>query len=190
MADAADANEPPCFLKRTVAFFIDYFIFMIWLAALFFLSTVLNRVVPFHSLMESSYGFRHSISFLTTTLPLITYFILMERSRKQASVGKVVLGFRVAHTDGGRAPLKCLVIRNVIKFLPWEMAHTIIHLNPALFTSENNMIWLLIIPQGIMLLYAAMIVIRKDNRSIYEILSRTCVVKDRNIEYPTRNYEC
>lgn len=172
------ADAHPGLLKRSAAFFIDYLIFMIWLAALFFISTFLNRVVPFHSLMESSYIFRHSVSFLTTTLPLVAYFILMERSRFKATAGKTLFGLRVAHTDGGKAPLKCLMIRNTLKFLPWEIAHTIIHVNPALFASENKMVWLLIIPQGMMLFYAAMIVIRKDKRSFYEIYSGTFVIKD------------
>lgn len=166
-------------IKRLLAFFIDYAVIAIYISILLFLSIIVNRFWPFHHLMEGSYLFRHLISFFTLTVPVVLYFILMERNKRQATIGKALMKLKVVNAKGGRASLKHLVIRNTIKFIPWEMAHTFIHINYAVFSSGKEMdiamMTGLIIPQVIALAYLALILFRNDRRSLYEILSRTRV---------------
>lgn len=173
-------NEPmQIVIKRILAFIIDYAVIAFYIFILLFLSTFVNRLWPFHQLMESSYLFRHLISFFTLTVPVVLYFILMERSDKQATIGKTMVKIKVVNAKGGRASLKHLIIRNTIKFIPWEVAHTFIHINYAVFSSGKVMgmgsMLGLIIPQLIALAYLTMILFRDDRRSLYEILSRTRV---------------
>ena len=168
---------------RASAYLIDVLVIYAYIAVLFAASTAVNSLTSFHEMMEASYLMRHSISFLTLTLPVILYFTLMERSRRQASFGKSLLGMRVESVTGERAPFSTLLTRNAVKFLPWEIAHTHIHLTPNfIFTGETSTVgWILgvVTPLCAMLLYAGMIIVRDDRRSVYELISGTRTVRTR-----------
>jgi len=60
---------------------------------------------------------------LSVSLPVWLYFIVMEPSAGQATVGKRLLGLRVARAGGGRIGLGQAVARTALKLLPWELAH-------------------------------------------------------------------
>lgn len=47
----------------------------------------------------------------------------MEASRGRGTVGKRRLGLQVCTTDDGRLTWPHSLLRNVLKFLPWELAH-------------------------------------------------------------------
>lgn len=169
--------EPAGFLRRAAAYLIDIALLYLYIIVLFGASMALDSVLPFHERMGESYLLRHVISFASLTLPLVLYFILMERSGRQGTFGKSRMKLRVAAVTGGRASTKTVVIRNVVKFLPWEIAHTHIHINPEFITTGQTSaagwvlgVWL---PVGAMLLYAGMILARRDRRSVYEFASGT-----------------
>lgn len=150
---------------------------------LFIASMALDRVIPLHQVMSESYPFRHAISFLTLTLPVLLWFWKWESSRYRATPGKRIMGLRVeasakggmTHADSNRH----VFIRTVLKFLPWEWAHTFLHLNPDFITTgeiaTSSLVYGLVLPQLIMMGYALTIAIRDDSRSPYDILSRTIV---------------
>lgn len=185
MPITVNTNIPAESFPRIIALMIDFVIIYIYLFVLFYISVLINRAWPFHHLMEGSYLLRHLISFLSVTFPVVLYFVLMERSKLKATVGKAVMKLKVVHVEGGAAPLRCLITRNSIKFLPWEIAHTLVHLNFAAFISGEEpgtgVIMGLLMPQLIVLGYIIMILLRKDNRSLYEILSGTCVVTTQRL---------
>ncbi|GAA0625554.1 RDD family protein [Kutzneria viridogrisea] len=55
--------------------------------------------------------------------PVAAYLILCETGQLQASWGKRRVGLRVVRADGSRAGLPRLVLRTVVKLLPWYLAH-------------------------------------------------------------------
>ena len=57
---------------------------------------------------------------LTFSLPCWAYFALSDAWRRCATVGKRVLGIRVATADGGRLPPPRALARTAVKLLPWE----------------------------------------------------------------------
>jgi uncharacterized RDD family membrane protein YckC len=59
------------------------------------------------------------------TLPVILYFGIMESSKWGASLGKRIVGLRVCTDLGGRLSLRRAIIRNGIKFAPWEIGHLV-----------------------------------------------------------------
>ena len=64
------------------------------------------------------------IAFFTLVLPVILYFTLQESSTRQATWGKRKVGIRVIDDHGGRLTRKRAFVRSLVKFLPWQIAHT------------------------------------------------------------------
>ena len=62
------------------------------------------------------------------TWPAMFYLALTEASRWQATAGKRLLGLRVDAIDGGRPRLAQTLLRAFLKlFVPWELAHFVVH---------------------------------------------------------------
>jgi uncharacterized RDD family membrane protein YckC len=64
-----------------------------------------------------------AISFLTMTVPFTLYLAVCESSPMRASVGKRALGLVVSQETGGRLSFGSALLRNAIKFTPWEFGH-------------------------------------------------------------------
>src|SRR5215468_1437223 len=65
------------------------------------------------------------MSLLTMTVPFTLYFALCESSAIQASLGKRTLGLVVSRETGGRLSFGPTLLRNAVKFTPWEFGHTV-----------------------------------------------------------------
>src|SRR5690625_6907242 len=57
------------------------------------------------------------------TLPVSLYFVLCECSKGQGTLGKRKVGIRVVDGLGQRIGFSRSILRTVVKFLPWEIAH-------------------------------------------------------------------
>lgn len=173
--------QPAGFLRRATAYLIDIALLYVYIAVLFAASVALDTVLPYQHLMAESYVLRHLISFMTLTLPLVLYFVLMERSSRQATLGKSRMKLRVTAARGERATTRQVVVRNAWKFLPWEIAHTHMHINPDfLFSGRTATLgWVagVVLPMAAMVVYAGMIALRRDRRSLYELASGTRTVR-------------
>lgn len=120
------------FRVRALAFGIDYLVIAGYAAALTGVSLAL-RAGPFPGLNNL---FAHPVSaqitgYLSLTLPVTLYFALMECSPWQATLGKRRLGLRVVTIGGARLSLAQALLRSVLKFLPWELAHTCLWQTPG-----------------------------------------------------------
>ena len=68
-----------------------------------------------------------AISFIAMILPITIYFAVCETSRRQASIGKRVVGLLVSRRSGGRLSFVRALLRTLIKFVPWVFGHTVAH---------------------------------------------------------------
>jgi uncharacterized RDD family membrane protein YckC len=64
------------------------------------------------------------IAFLTLLLPVVLYFTLQESSPRQATWGKRKAGLLVVDEKGGQLTFGRAFVRSLLKFLPWQIAHT------------------------------------------------------------------
>lgn len=64
------------------------------------------------------------LAFVTAVLPVILYFTLQESSVGGATWGKRRMGLRVVHMSGERLSRVRALVRSIVKFLPWQIAHT------------------------------------------------------------------
>jgi uncharacterized RDD family membrane protein YckC len=120
--------------RRLLAFSVDWLVIVVWGAVLFgvvMIATAGNVPRP------DSPWHAQGIGFLTMTVPVVLYFSASESSVARASVGKRVFGLIVSGATGGQLSFGTALLRNAIKFAPWECGHTVAH--QAVFSGGETM---------------------------------------------------
>ncbi|MFY0630122.1 MAG: RDD family protein [Flavobacteriaceae bacterium] len=161
---------PNLFLKRVLAFIIDYVVIIAYATCLFLASTFLSSQFDFQLSFDSPFK-NQMVSFISLTLPVFLYFFLSERSKSKGTIGKRILKLKVVGaTESSRGNL---FLRNFLKFLPWEIAHIGVY-QIAFYNNENIWVWIsLILPQVIVIIYVISVFLSKGKQSVYDKLSRT-----------------
>lgn len=176
-------NIHPASLKaRLAALVIDYLViivygfFLLGITILFYklafggIPDLINIIGPFGTQL---------IGFITLTLPILLYFYFTESGKRHASIGKRVAKITVASTSGASPSKKQIAIRTLVKFLPWEIAHTFVH--QVVFYSQNDgtpPVWVMIglsVANILPLIYVGYIVFRKDHRGPHDLVAKTIV---------------
>jgi len=157
--------------KRVFAFAIDYGVIISYASLLFFISSTF-----FKAELNPVEG--QVVGFLTLTLPVFLYFFFLEKSKWKATLGKYILNIKVEKTN--KNTHQHILKRNVLKFLPWELAHTGVHW--MVYYSSKNIevpIWVwvfLILPQIIMIFYAISLITSRGRTCFYDRLAGTAIV--------------
>lgn len=163
--------------RRILAFGLDYLLIL-------FYAIVLFGLTSFFDVGELSTLEGQLLGFLTLTLPVFLYFYLMENSSRAATIGKRVMNISV-HSDSEKSSQK-VFIRNVLKFLPWEVAHIGVHwivYYSTLDQSPPAWVWIaLILPQVVIFGYLVSIVLYKGEYSIYDKLANTRIELNQKAE--------
>jgi len=165
------------FWQRAGAFALDYVIILLYLAVISLLTVVINS--PFRVI---HWLFANRVSaqltgFLLLTLPVSLYFAFSESSIRQATWGKQKLGLKVTDYNRERVSLWRSLARTALKFIPWELSHTLIW-NIA-FSPEASSI---MINYGFVVVYVlvglniASLIMTEKHQTIYDFLARTYVV--------------
>ncbi|MBD8488849.1 RDD family protein [Echinicola sp. CAU 1574] len=154
-------------IRRLLAGMIDYGFVMIYamillafFSGLYFLIQVNPAEV--HPLLAQGMGF------FVLTLPVFFYFFKAESGSHQGTFGKRLMRIKVVSGS--------IFIRNFLKLLPWEVGHAGVHW--MIFYAEKGQevplwVWvLLILPQLVMLLYWASIIIYKGKSSLYDLVAK------------------
>lgn len=155
-------------LRRLAAYTIDYGVIAIWIAVLFLAANSGWLGIKVEGQLDGAA--RWAVQGMLT-LPVYLYFTLSEAFGRKATVGKRVFGLRV---DG--SPRR-IAFRNILKFLPWELAHMgIWHGMAVPFVTEPNMLGmsLFAVSLGLSSLYLLSLFIG-DGRTPYDRLSKTSV---------------
>lgn len=159
--------------KRILAWIIDYGIIAVYATVLFLLTNVILEITSLKPAKNPYIG--QLIGFTTLTLPVISYSYFTERSSWAGTVGKRLQKLIVLADQNDRP--KYVLFRNILKYLPWEMAHTGVHW--SIYYTSNNIeipIWtwiILIFPQIFVMIYFASILISKGESSFYDYFSNT-----------------
>ena len=173
-------------ITRIFAFIIDCTIILVYAGSLFgivsFFQNNAEQTIPLLSPIKGQL-----VGFLTLTLPAFLYFVLSENSDLFATTGKRIVGLKVVNVKDEKASVKQLLIRNILKLGPWEIAHFGVHW--IIYYSNQNIeppFWVmmaLVIPQIIVVIYFISTFYNKDSRTWYEIASGTKVIRDGNLNY-------
>jgi uncharacterized RDD family membrane protein YckC len=122
--------------------------------------------------------------FATVSLPTWAYFSLMVRSGWQASLGKQLLGLRVADTLGNRIGFGRALLCTIIKLLPWEMTHLSLILPTPIWSegASANVRPGLIVANVPLVLYIAAAVLTPRRKSVHDLVVGTMVVHHREAQ--------
>lgn len=121
-------------VRRSLAFALDWLVVVLWGGLLFGAVLIATNGTPPQP--ENPWT-AQAIGFLTMTVPVTLYFAFFESSALRASLGKRVLGLIVSSETGERLSLRPALLRNAIKFAPWECGHTLAQ--QAAFSGEAGL---------------------------------------------------
>lgn len=128
-------------LRRFLAFGIDWLVIAIWGGVLFGIVMLIFSGNPPN---PSGPWKAQAIGFFAMTLPVVFYFSICEYSSWRATPGKRIMRLRVVGLKTDRIPFSRILLRNAIKFLPWEIGHLLA--NQAIFSSSSSTPNWLIVP--------------------------------------------
>ena len=136
------------FGPRMKAFALDYIIISGYLIALTLVFLLLNSITDAFQQLFSQRVQAQVLAFLMVTFPVTLYFSITESSAGQSTWGKQRLGLRVIDQEGNRLRFPKALTRTLLKFIPWEISHTLIW--QMSFSSGAN---LAVINYGFVLVY-------------------------------------
>ena len=163
------AINPIPFKKRMIEFLFDYLFILAYLVLLFS-SSMLIYIIFFNGVPEFAEIQSQWLVFLTSILPITLLFTYLDYA-KDGSLGKGKAGLQLVYQ---KKMIQASLIRNVIKFLPWQLGHMgTIHG----FYSDFDVLSIILSFSATLLavLLLAMTMFRKDKRHLGDLLAHTQV---------------
>lgn len=163
------AINPIPFKKRMIEFLFDYLFILAYLVLLF-LSSMLIYIIFFNGVPEFTEIQSQWLVFFTSILPITLLFTFLDYA-KNGSFGKTKAGLELVYR---RKTVQASLVRNTIKFLPWQIGHMgTIHG----FYSEFDLLSIILSISATLLavLLLAMTMFRKDKRHLGDLLAHTQV---------------
>ena len=163
------AINPISFKKRMMEFLFDYLFILAYLVFLF-LGSMLIYIIFFNGVPEFTEIQSQWLVFFTSVLPITLLFTYLDYA-KNGSLGKIKAGLQLVYQ---KKTVQASLIRNVIKFLPWQIGHMdTIHG----FYSEFDVLSISLSISATLLavLLLAMTLFRKDKRHLGDLLAHTQV---------------
>ena len=159
--------------------YIIIFIYMVFLTGLFMILQLEPLSFIPRTLFATPISGQISVICMLT-IPVILYFSFCESSRFQQTFGKCKADLRVISTDGTKLGFPRALLRSVVKFIPWELAHTCMWRIRAeapdscdfslLVTVGLILVWVLVIT------YVVSVIVSKKNQSLYDMIAGSLVV--------------
>jgi uncharacterized RDD family membrane protein YckC len=121
-------------IRRLLAFAMDWLVVVLWggvLLGAVMVATGGNPPRPANPWKAQGIGL------LMMTMPVTLYFAICESSAMRGSLGKRILGLVVSRETGDRLPFGSALLRNGVKFVPWEFGHTVAQ--QAVFSGDGGL---------------------------------------------------
>lgn len=163
------AINPISVKKRMIEFLFDYLFILTYLVFLF-LGSMLIYIIFFNGVPEFTEIQSQGLVFLTSVLPITLLFTFLDYA-KNGSFGKAKAGLELVYQ---KKTVQASLIRNIIKFLPWQIGHMgTIHG----FYSEFDVLSIILSISAtlIAVLLLAMTMFRKDKMHLGDLLAHTQV---------------
>ena len=157
------------FKKRMIELLFDYLFILAYLVLLFLVS-MLFYIIVFNGIPEFTEIQSQCLVFFTSVFPITLLFTFLDYT-KNGSFGKAKAGLHLVYK---KKTVQSSLIRNDIKFLPWQIGHMgTIHG----FYSEFDFLSIILSFLATLLAVAllAMMVFRKDKRHLGDLLAHTQV---------------
>lgn len=161
----------PIVKRRLQALLIDYGLILLYLIALALVFSLIYGLV-IGQIPLFNHATSHLISFLTTVLPVVLVLAWLESHEGQASPGKKRMKLKVNYQE--KSYFKA-VLRNAVKFLPWQVGHTGVI---AAIYNDYSVAWFMLANSAVLLalILLAMVVYRSDHRHLGDMLAKARIV--------------
>lgn len=172
----------PSFVRRIGALLIDYGLILGWMAVVALVSSVVALLSGgFANWLAWGTTMAQLAGFVVLVLPVGVYLFATESSARQATVGKRTLRMRVVALDGTRASRARILVRTVVKLLPWEIAHFFVWNVVDVATSGTVTFpgWLvagLVVADTIPVVYVLVVALQRDRRGPHDLAAGTRVI--------------
>lgn len=168
------------FWRRAGAFALDYLLILGYLVALTSLFLLLDLFFDADQWLFGERIRAQVVAFLLVTLPVLLYFAISESSARQGTWGKRRLNLKVTDRNGDRIRFGRALWRATLKFIPWELSHTLIW--QIWFSPEVNSVWIsygFLLVYGLIGLNLAYLFVSRQHQTLYDFLTRTYVMRLR-----------
>ena len=182
--EAVWEGAPASPLRRIAAWLLDYVLIAAYLILLT-AATLGVQLSPLGAMVNSAVrqpGGAELLGFLSLTLPVVLYFALLEASSMRATIGKRALGIAVVDVEGRRLTTPRALIREAVRFTPWELSHAFIWrtvLSPVRVSTPPWLIAGFAVVYALVLLYLASLFIGASHRTVYDRLAGSRVIRRR-----------
>lgn len=159
------------FARRILAFVFDFLIIGVYLLFLFIIGFGINSITGGIALLASPLAM-NILAFITVIMPVILYFSLQESSTYRATFGKRWAKIRVVNPQGARLTIWQTLLRSVVKFLPWQLAHTsVIYIQ---FGNQSPVFIVgALLSQGLVIIYIVFLLFSKKHQTPYDLIAGT-----------------
>jgi uncharacterized RDD family membrane protein YckC len=167
--------------RRIAAWMLDYVVILAYLIVLT-AASLATQLSPAASVFSSAMTkpiTAELVGFMTLTGPVILYFAITEASTWQATLGKRALRIVVVGPGGTRLSFRRAIVREAVRFLPWELAHSLIwplalppHLEPLPVTIGGFAVVYLLL-----LVYLVSLFVGSEHRTVYDRLAGSRVLR-------------
>jgi uncharacterized RDD family membrane protein YckC len=168
------------FSSRTAAFVLDYALILGYLLGLTLLLFLLNSLFGVNQWLFANRVRAQLVAFLLVTLPVALYFAISESSAQRATRGKRRLGLKVVDQNGARIRLPRALGRTLLKFIPWELSHTLIW--QISFSPGADSVWIsygFLLVYGLIGLNIASLFMTRQHQTLYDLIAKTYVIRSR-----------
>ena len=163
------ASNSISFKKRMIELLFDYLFILAYLALLF-LCSMLFYIILFNGTPEFTEIQSQCLVFFTSVLPITLLFTFLDYT-KNGSFGKAKAGLQLVYK---KKTVQSSLIRNAIKFLPWQIGHmSAIH---SVYSGFDLLYFILCYTSILFLVVLlAMSIFRKDKRHLGDLIAHTQV---------------
>lgn len=163
------AINPISVKKRMIEFLFDYLFILAYLLILF-LGSMLIYIIFINGIPEFTEIQSQWLVFFTSVLPIILLFTYLDY-KNNGSFGKAKAGLELVYQ---KKTVQASLIRNTIKFLPWQIGHMgTIH---GFYSNFDGLSIILSISATLLAAsLLAMTLFRKDKRQLGDLLACTQV---------------
>jgi uncharacterized RDD family membrane protein YckC len=184
VGDPGEGLQRPAFLRRVAALLIDYALILGWMAVVAAGSAIVALVTGgYANWLAWGTGAAQLLGFAVLVLPVGVYLFLSESSARQATLGKRALGMRVVGLRGGRPGRLRVLVRTVVKLLPWEVAHFFVWHTVDVASRGGDVVfppWLtagLIVADLLPVAYVLVVALHPQRRGPHDLAAGTRVVR-------------
>lgn len=165
--------------KRILSWLLDYLLILVYMGVMLAISLLVYCGVLGYVPTLNQTGM--NLVSLALILPVMAYFIVTEAGKKHASFGKWKLELSVASVRAAAVRFRQVLVRNLVKFIPWQAAHMMIF-NGIVNDWEITPYFTVTaaICYGLLALYLLLVFARKDHRGLHDLIAGTVVAaKDK-----------